>query len=122
RGTQRSEGGPQAAHRAGALTLSLEGTKIHGSWVLAKIRGGRRDRSDQRSWLLIKHRDGEARPARKFNVLEARPESVASGRTLEQIASPVDPVDAGVRLTHAERVRFPAQGTTKLDLARFYES
>ena len=122
RGTWRPEGDPQAAYRAGALKFSLEGTKLHGSWVLAKIRGGRRDRSDQRSWLLIKHRDGEARPARKFNVLEARPESVASGRTLEQIASPVEPVVAGVRLTHADRVLFPAQGTTKLDLARFYES
>lgn len=71
RGTWRPEGDPQAAYRVGALKFSLEGTKLHGSWVLAKIRGGRRDRSDQRSWLLIKHRDGEARPARKFNVLEA---------------------------------------------------
>jgi bifunctional non-homologous end joining protein LigD len=33
-----------------------------------------------------------------------------------------DPVVAGVRLTHADRVLYPAQGTTKLDLARFYES
>jgi bifunctional non-homologous end joining protein LigD len=31
-------------------------------------------------------------------------------------------VVAGVRLTHADRVVYPAQGTTKLDLARFYES
>ena len=29
---------------------------------------------------------------------------------------------AGVRLTHADRVLYPPQGTTKLDLARFYES
>jgi bifunctional non-homologous end joining protein LigD len=29
---------------------------------------------------------------------------------------------AGVRLTHADRVLFPTHGTTKLDLARFYES
>ena len=122
RGTWRPEGDPQSAYRAGALKFSLEGTKLRGSWVLAKIRGGRQDRSGHRSWLLIKHRDGEARPARNFNVLEARPESVASGRTLEQIASPVEPVVAGVRLTHADRVLYPSHGTTKLDLARFYES
>ncbi len=29
---------------------------------------------------------------------------------------------AGVRLTHADRVLYPPQGTTKLDLARYYES
>ena len=29
---------------------------------------------------------------------------------------------AGVRLTHPDRVLYPAQGTTKRDLARFYES
>jgi bifunctional non-homologous end joining protein LigD len=31
-------------------------------------------------------------------------------------------VVAGVRLTHPDRVLYPAQGTTKRDLARFYES
>jgi bifunctional non-homologous end joining protein LigD len=31
-------------------------------------------------------------------------------------------VVAGVRLTHADRVLYPSHGTTKLDLARFYES
>ncbi len=31
-------------------------------------------------------------------------------------------VVAGVRLTHADRVLYPPQGITKLDLARFYES
>jgi bifunctional non-homologous end joining protein LigD len=31
-------------------------------------------------------------------------------------------VVAGVRLTHADRVLYPEQGTTKRDLARFYES
>jgi bifunctional non-homologous end joining protein LigD len=32
------------------------------------------------------------------------------------------PMVAGVRLTHADRVLYPRLGTTKLDLARFYES
>src|SRR2546428_8506879 len=56
RGTWQPAGDPQAAYRAGALKFSLEGTKLRGSWVLAKIRGGRQDRSGHRSWLLIKHR------------------------------------------------------------------
>jgi bifunctional non-homologous end joining protein LigD len=36
-------------------------------------------------------------------------------------SSPADPIVAGVRLTHADRVLFPRHGTTKIDLARFYE-
>src|SRR5262249_61037451 len=33
-----------------------------------------------------------------------------------------DPAIAGVRLTHADRILYPPHGTTKLDLARFYEA
>ena len=36
--------------------------------------------------------------------------------------APGEPTVAGVRLTHADRVLYPQLGTTKLDLARFYES
>jgi len=33
-----------------------------------------------------------------------------------------EPAVAGVRLTHADRILYPPHGTTKLDLARFYEA
>jgi bifunctional non-homologous end joining protein LigD len=120
-GTWRPDGDPAAAYRAGALKFTLEGAKLRGGWVLARIHGGRKDRDGERSWLLIKQRDGEARPAQSFNVLEARPESVASGRVAAAKTSQTDPVVAGVRLTHADRVLFPRHRTTKLGLARFYE-
>lgn len=72
----------------GELKFSLEGEKLHGSWVLVRTAGrsGERDARggrDQRSWLLIKHRD-EAASAE--DVAETRPYSVATGRLLAQIA------------------------------------
>jgi bifunctional non-homologous end joining protein LigD len=56
---------PAAALRKGRLHFSLEGEKLHGSWILT------RTRSD---WLLIKRNDDGARE--DFDITEARPESV----------------------------------------------
>ena len=33
-----------------------------------------------------------------------------------------DPVVAGVRITHPDKLMFPELGLTKLDIARYYES
>ena len=93
RGTWRPEGDPHAGYRAGNLKFALAGEKLSGSWALVKIRGGRRDaRDEDRAWLLIKHRDEHARAGKAGDVTGARPESVATGRTLEDIASASDRV------------------------------
>ena len=92
RGTWRPEGDPHKDYRAGNLKFSLEGDKLRGSWALVRIKGGRDTRGDGRSWLLIKHGDAEARPTKAGSVVEARPESVATGRTLEEIAAASDRV------------------------------
>lgn len=65
----------------GELKFTLHGEKLQGSWVLV-CTGGRGDR-DERSWLLIKHRDEAASDE---DVTETRPCSVATGRLLAQIA------------------------------------
>ena len=41
---------------------------------------------------------------------------------MDRGASGATAVVAGVRITHPERVLYPPQGITKLDLARFYEA
>jgi bifunctional non-homologous end joining protein LigD len=41
----------------GDLKFSLNGYKLKGSWALIRTRGYGGQRSDGRSWLLIKHRD-----------------------------------------------------------------
>jgi bifunctional non-homologous end joining protein LigD len=79
------EGDPHAGMRKGDLKFRLEGEKLGGSWVLVRIRGKPEDKAE--NWLLIKHRDEVARPASEYDILEERPESVASGRTLDEIAA-----------------------------------
>ena len=67
----------------GELKLSLAGEKIRGGWVLVRLRRKRGETRD--NWLLIKHRDEWATPGRD-DVL-SQDVSVASGRTMAQIAS-----------------------------------
>ena len=65
----------------GDLKFVLHGRKLRGSWVLVRIRnsGGKADKS----WLLIKHRDGFASSK---DVTVERPRSALSNRLLAQIA------------------------------------
>jgi bifunctional non-homologous end joining protein LigD len=71
--------------KKGDLKFTLHGDKLHGSWVLVRMRhdrnGGKRT-----NWLLIKHRDEYARGGEANDVLDAD-RSVASGRTMAEIAS-----------------------------------
>jgi len=66
----------------GEVKFTLDGEKLHGSWVLVKTRGRSSEHGDN-AWLLIKHRD-EA--ASTDDVTETQPYSVASRRLLAQIA------------------------------------
>ncbi|MGH6702003.1 MAG: DNA ligase D [Bradyrhizobium sp.] len=75
---------PERGFRKGDLKFTLHGEKLHGSWVLVRMRhdrnGGKRT-----NWLLIKHRDDFAREGSANRVLDAD-QSVASGRSMAQIA------------------------------------
>ena len=86
RGYWRPEGGKSAqdAFKSGDLKFTLEGTRLHGSWVLVRMRGDRFG-GKRTNWLLIKHGDAAAKPG-DADALLAEDRSVASGRTLEQIA------------------------------------
>jgi bifunctional non-homologous end joining protein LigD len=85
RGYWSPEGGksPQEALASGDLKFTLDGTRLHGSWVLVRMRGDRYG-GKRTNWLLIKHRDADAKPGDADDVLR-EDRSVASGRTLEQI-------------------------------------
>ena len=76
---------PENGFRKGDLKFTLHGDKLHGSWVLVRMRHDR-DGSKRTNWLLIKHRDDYAREGKANNVLDAD-RSVASGRTMDQIAA-----------------------------------
>jgi bifunctional non-homologous end joining protein LigD len=76
---------PEGGFKKGDLKFTLHGDKLNGSWVLVRMRndrtGGKRN-----NWLLIKHRDEFAKEGKANNVLDAD-QSVASGRTMDQIAA-----------------------------------
>jgi bifunctional non-homologous end joining protein LigD len=72
------------ALQAGDLKFTLEGDKLKGSWVLVRMRGDKFG-GKRTNWLLIKHRDANSSEARGDTVLE-EDHSVASGRTMQQIA------------------------------------
>jgi bifunctional non-homologous end joining protein LigD len=86
RGYWIPEGGrsPQQAFDSGDLKFALEGSRLSGSWVLVRMRGNRYG-GKRTHWLLIKHRDADAKPGDADELLE-EDRSVASGRTLAQIA------------------------------------
>lgn len=63
----------------GHAVVELEGEKLHGGFALTRLGGGARER-----WMLVKTRD-DAADARRRPV-STQPESVLSGRTVEQVA------------------------------------
>jgi DNA ligase D-like protein (predicted 3'-phosphoesterase) len=69
---------------AGHAKVWLEGAKLRGGWTLHRTGGG----GAKAQWLLIKRRD-EGADARR-NPQSTQPESVKSGRTLEQVAAERD--------------------------------
>ncbi|MGY4302653.1 bifunctional non-homologous end joining protein LigD [Bradyrhizobium sp. i1.4.4] len=81
RGTWESED-PERGFQKGDLKFTLHGDKLHGSWVLVRMRhdrtGGKRT-----NWLLIKHRDEYA--SESDDIL-GEDKSVASGRAMAEIA------------------------------------
>lgn len=85
RGLWIPEGDPSEGVRRGNLKFRLEGDRMHGGWVLVRMKndrtGGKRN-----NWLLIKHKDSASRNG-KGDALLANPKSVASGRSLEAIAA-----------------------------------
>jgi len=76
---------PEAGFRKGDLKFTLDGDKLHGSWVLVRMRHDR-DGGKRTNWLLIKHRDEFARDGEGESILD-EDRSVASGRSMEQIAA-----------------------------------
>jgi bifunctional non-homologous end joining protein LigD len=84
RGHWAPEGDPHQSYKKGRLDFVLDGEKLKGRWHLVRMRKRANERQDP--WLLIKSDDEAARSARDEDVLEEEPLSVASGRSMEEIA------------------------------------
>ncbi len=140
RGTWEPVVAPGLALKKGELKFHLRGEKLGGKWALVKIKG-----DDPKAWLLVKDKDEHARTADELDIVSARPESVASGRGLAEVAAERDRLwhsrsvgpggevnpggpaegDGGARLRLAEiagAVRRPLPATQPLALAMVVEA
>jgi len=57
----------------GNLKFTLHGHKMHGNWVLVRMKG---KGEKQPAWLLIKEKDDYTRPALEYSVVDELPDSV----------------------------------------------
>jgi len=91
RGTWEPQEDPRAGYAKGNLKFILKGEKLHGGFALIRLGGARARAEGEKAWILIKERDAQARD-KGPDLTQTRPESVASGRTMEQIAADKDSV------------------------------
>jgi bifunctional non-homologous end joining protein LigD len=90
RGTWTPKADPDEGYAKGRLKFELDGEKLKGGWNLVRSRSGKY--GGDNSWLLFKEADEFARLGAEGLIAEDRPESVVSGRSLEQIAVDADRV------------------------------
>ena len=89
---------PQPGHtdvdaglRDGSLKFIMHGTKMKGKWALIRM-GGKAANERKPNWLLIKEHDDFERSDSAPSITEDEPNSVVTGRSLEQIAKSEDHV------------------------------
>jgi bifunctional non-homologous end joining protein LigD len=76
---------PHEGLRKGDLKIVMEGERVKGGFVLVRMK--RREREKKNNWLLIKHHDGYSVDHDGMALVEETDTSVASGRTMDQIAA-----------------------------------
>lgn len=76
-------------YERGDLKFVLHGSRLKGSWVLVRTRMGRGAETGRQQWLLIKHRDADARPG--SDIVAEVDTSVVTKRTMEAIADDAAP-------------------------------
>jgi bifunctional non-homologous end joining protein LigD len=146
RGSWQPEDDPHKALRKGRLSFELDGEKLHGFWHLVRMK--RKPGEKRNNWLLIKAHDKAAREAGDKDILEQKPRSAVSGRSMDEIAkgAPNKPrktkttaaaskttaikrsapkrdakiAVSDVTLSHPDRVYWKDAGVGKHDLAKFY--
>src|SRR5690606_7142941 len=98
---------------SGSFKFRLAGEKLNGGWMLARLKP--KEGEKKRNWLLFKERDLAADTT--VDILAARPESVKTGRRIDELIEkpqPSGPLKPG-RLRGA--VRAPAPDRIEPQLA-----
>ncbi len=82
-GTWTPLGDAHKGLKKGHLEFELHGQKLNGRWHLVRMHGKPGEKRE--NWLLIKGDDEFARSADEADILDERPESVNTGRTIDQL-------------------------------------
>src|SRR5438105_6293555 len=85
RGRWSTEGDPHQQLAKGHLEFELSGSKLKGRWHLVRMKG--RERGGKENWLLIKAEDEYAQASGSNDLLEAKPRSVKTRRTVEEVGT-----------------------------------
>ena len=74
KGSWQPLGDPDKDYASGNLKFVLKGIKLHGKWVLVRIKG---KSEKQEPWLLIKEKDSLAKSSEDFSIVDEYPDSVS---------------------------------------------
>ncbi|MES2151856.1 MAG: DNA ligase D [Pseudomonadota bacterium] len=104
KGVWTAQGDARQGYADGNLKFELRGHKMHGKWVLVRMKGRG---EKQQPWLLIKEKDEYARPAAEFSVVDEMPDSVArlaTPRARQARGMPPEAVKAALPATLAPQL------------------
>ncbi|WP_395820400.1 DNA ligase D [Devosia sp.] len=110
-------GDPRADLKKGAFKFRLWGDKLKGGWMLTRLKGKPEDKGKE-GWLLFKEHDTAMDT--KTDILTARPESVKTGRHIEELVAPPPPPARPAKLQPGRvtgAVKAPMPDRVELQLA-----
>jgi bifunctional non-homologous end joining protein LigD len=87
-GTWTPDFDPDFGYKKGHLKFHLNGKKLQGQWHLVRMKPKPREKAE--NWLLFKSDDEAARPADAPDITKEKPNSSATGRSIEAIAREKD--------------------------------
>lgn len=127
RGSWEPLGDPDEMMKKGRIHLRLDAEKLQGEYMLVRTAGGRpRDDGSGASWLLFKRSDEHAREGRKAEIVSLRPESVLTGRKVEEVEAGEVPRRGAKKRTPKKaattRAADPLPDTLEPQLARLVDA
>jgi len=96
-------------YKNGQIEVNLHGKKLQGAYALIHASFG--DDTRKKDWLLIKMKD-EYADARR-NPVKTEPESVISGKTIEEMTSPTSPKASNFAKASSDRSKGRQKKTPK---------